>query len=94
MAFSVDIHKVLESIKQRRRVRFSYSLPRSGGKEVEYVAEPYFLKQSQNRWYLVAMVESVLKCFELGGFVDFKVLDEDFVQGSGVRAENLFRDCF
>ena len=94
MAFSVDIHKVLESIKQRRRVRFSYSLPRSGGKEVEYVAEPYFLKQSQNRWYLVAMVESVLKCFELGRFVDFKVLDEDFVQGSGVRAENLFRDCF
>ena len=94
MAFSVDIHKVLESIKQRRRVRFSYSLSRSGGKEVEYVAEPYFLKQSQNRWYLVAMVESVLKCFELGRFVDFKVLDEDFVQGSGVRAENLFRDCF
>ena len=94
MAFSVDIHKILESIKQRRRVRFSYSLPRSGGKEVEYVAEPYFLKQSQNRWYLVAMVESVLKCFELGRFVDFKVLDEDFVQGSGVRAENLFRDCF
>ena len=40
------------------------------------------------------MVESVLKCFELGRFVDFKVLDEDFVQGSGVRAENLFRDCF
>ena len=94
MTFSVDIHKVLESITQRRRVRFSYSLPRSGGKEVEYVAEPYFLKQSQNRWYLVAMVEGILKCFELGRFVDFKVLDEDFVRDSGVRAENLFRDCF
>lgn len=94
MAFSVDIHKVLKSIKQRRRVRFTYSLPRSGGKEVEYVAEPYFLKQSQNRWYLVAMVVGILKCFELGRFGDYKVLDENFVRDAGVRAENLFRDCF
>lgn len=94
MAFSVYIHKVLESIKQRRRVRFSYSLPRSGGKEVEYVAEPYFLKQSQNRWYLVAMVEGILKCFELGRFKSFKVLDEDFIRDESVHAGNLFRDCF
>lgn len=94
MTFSVDIQKVLRSIKQRRKVRFSYSLPRLGGKEVEYLAEPYFLKQSQNRWYLVAMVEEILKCFELGRFVSFKVLDEEFSRDESVQAENLFRDCF
>lgn len=94
MSFSVDIQKVLRSIKQRRKVRFSYSLPRLGGKEVEYLAEPYFLKQSQNRWYLVAMVEGILKCFELGRFVSFKVLDEEFSRDESVQAENLFRDCF
>ena len=94
MTFSVDIQKVLRSIKQRRKVRFSYSLPRLGGKEVEYLAEPYFLKQSQNRWYLVAMVEEILKCFELGRFVSFKVLDEEFSHDESVQAENLFRDCF
>lgn len=94
MTFSVDIQKVLRSIKRRRKVRFSYSLPRLGGKEAEYLAEPYFLKQSQNRWYLVAMVEEVLKCFELGRFTSFKVLDEDFVRDESVRAGNLFRDCF
>ena len=94
MTFSVDIQKILRSIKQRRKVRFSYSLPRLGGKEVEYLAEPYFLKQSQNRWYLVAMVEGVLKCFELGRFVSFKVLDEEFSRDESVQAENLFRDCF
>lgn len=94
MSFSVDIQKVLRSIKQRRKVRFSYSLPRLGGKEVEYLAEPYYLKQSQNRWYLVAMVEGILKCFELGRFVSFKVLDEEFSRDESVQAENLFRDCF
>lgn len=94
MMFSVDIQKILRSIKQRRKVRFSYSLPRLGGKEAEYLAEPYFLKQSQNRWYLVAMVEGVLKCFELGRFKSFKVLDEDFIRYESVRAGNLFRDCF
>ena len=94
MTFSVDIQKVLRSIKQRRKVRFSYSLPRLGGKEAEYLAEPYFLKQSQNRWYLVAMVEEILKCFELGRFVSFKVLDEEFSRDESVQAENLFRDCF
>lgn len=94
MTFSVDIQKVLRSIKQRRKVRFSYSLPRLGGKEAEYLAEPYFLKQSQNRWYLVAMVEGILKCFELGRFVSFKVLDEECSRDESVQAENLFRDCF
>ena len=94
MTFSVDIQKILRSIKQRRKVRFSYSLPRHGGKEAEYLAEPYFLKQSQNRWYLVAMVEGILKCFELGRFVSFKVLDEEFSRDESVQAENLFRDCF
>ena len=94
MTFSVDIQKILRSIKQRRKVRFSYSLPRLGGKEAEYLAEPYFLKQSQNRWYLVAMVEEILKCFELGRFVSFKVLDEEFSRDESVQAENLFRDCF
>lgn len=38
MSFSVDIQKVLRSVKQRRKVRFSYSLPRLGGKEAEYLA--------------------------------------------------------
>lgn len=95
MTFSVDIQKILRLIKQRRKVRFSYSLPRLGGKEAEYLAEPYFLKQSQNRWYLVAMVEGVvLKCFELGRFKSFKVLDEDFIRDESVHAGNLFRDCF
>lgn len=94
MTFSVDIQKILRSIKQRRNVRFSYSLLRLGGKEAEYLAEPYFLKQSQNRWYLVAMVEGILKCFELGRFVSFKVLDEEFSRDESVQAENLFRDCF
>lgn len=94
MTFSVDIQKILRSIKQRRKERFSYSLPRLGGKEAEYLAEPYFLKQSQNRWYLVAMVEGILKCFELGRFVSFKVLDEEFSRDESVQAENLFRDCF
>ena len=94
MTFSVDIQKILRSIKQRRKVRFSYSLPRLGDKEAEYLAEPYFLKQSQNRWYFVAMVEGVLKCFELGRFKSFKVLDEDFIRDESVHAGNLFRDCF
>lgn len=94
MTLSVDIQIVLRSIKQRRKVRFSYSLPRLGCKEAEYLAEPYFLKQSQNRWYLVAMVEGRLKCFELGRFKSFKVLDEEFSRDESVLAENLFRDCF
>ena len=94
MSLHIDVQDVLMAIKQRRRVRFSYSLPRLGGNESEYVAEPYFLKQSQNRWYLVAMDDGVLKCFELGRFTSFRVLGEEFVRDEGVRAEELFRDCF
>lgn len=52
------------------------------------------MKQSQNRWYVVTMVEGILKCFELGRFVSFNVLDEEFSRDESVQAENLFRDCF
>lgn len=96
MAFcsDVDLQLLLTSIKQRRKVRFTYSLPRHNGKECEYVAEPYFLKQSQSRWYLVAMDGGVLKCFELGRVSSLRVLDDVFVRDQSVRSENLFRDCF
>lgn len=94
MSVEVDVRIVLMAIKQRRKVRFSYSLPRLGGKMSEYVAEPYFLKQSQNRWYLVAMDGGVLKCFELGRFSSFRMLEEEFIRDEGVRSEELFRDCF
>lgn len=94
MSLHIDVQDVLVAIKQRRRVAFSYSLPRLGGKVSEYVAEPYFLKQSQNRWYLVAMDGGVLKCFELGRFTSFRMLEEEFVRDEGVRSEDLFRDCF
>lgn len=40
------------------------------------------------------MVEGILKCFELGRFVSFTVLDEEFSRDLSVRADNLFRDCF
>ena len=40
------------------------------------------------------LMEGILKCFELGRFVSFKVLDEEFSRDESVQAENLFRDCF
>lgn len=91
---SIDIKEVLMSIAGRNVVSFSYTSPRHEGQTKEYTAEPYFIKQSQGKWYLFAIVDGAIRSFELGRFANYKVTDMIFTRDAAITLDDSFKYSF
>ena len=63
----IDITTILRAIMSRRTVRFTYAKPQVEECVKDYVADPYFIKQSQGKWYLFAMVEAICAALNWAG---------------------------
>jgi len=61
-----DIAELLDAIENQHPVEFDYTLVRHGDKVVRKCLQSYFLKESQQRWYLIGYdVNGKLKSFGL-----------------------------
>ncbi|MBR5399169.1 MAG: WYL domain-containing protein [Bacteroidales bacterium] len=96
MVFSVSIVDVMKAAKECQSVEFDYVYLREKSRRRHKVVDPYYVKNSQHRWYLVAMdhKDLKLKCFELGRIEDFKVTDSRFVKDKSIDVRALFRESF
>lgn len=90
----VDISTVLRAIMNRRTVRFAYARPQIGESIKEYVVDPYFIKQSQGKWYLFAKVEGEMRSFELGRFRSLVVSDNTFDMDMSITPVTMFSNAF
>lgn len=90
----IDIKEVLMSIVSRSIVSFSYTPPRQDSKPKQYTAQPYFIKQSQGKWYLFAMVDGSMRSFELGRFNNYKVADKTFSRDDAISLDDSFKYSF
>lgn len=90
----IDISTVLRAIMSRRTVRFTYAKPQVREGVKDYVAEPYFIKQSQGKWYLFAMVDGHMRSFELGRFHSFVVTDSTFERDLSIDPATMFNNAF
>lgn len=52
-ALHTDFGLMLEALRRGRVLEFRYTLVRHGNRVVEKRVQPYFLKESQQRWYLI-----------------------------------------
>lgn len=52
-ALHTDFGLMLEALRRGRVLEFEYTLVRHGNRVVEKRLQPYFLKESQQRWYLI-----------------------------------------
>lgn len=52
-ALHTDFGLMLEALRRGRVLEFRYTLVRHGHRVVEKRVQPYFLKESQQRWYLI-----------------------------------------
>ena len=94
MTFSVDIGDLMMAIKNRQTIEFDYYCPRQN-KTSHYRVNPHFLKESQQRWYLIGFLEDGnMRCFELGRFKALKITHDIFVRNGNVDTVSLFRDSF
>lgn len=85
---------LIQAIRETRIIAFDYELYRSGGEIIHKQVEPHFLKESNQRWYLLAKDNDTLKSFGLDRIKSLQVLPSQFVRDESINVEALFRDSY
>ncbi len=85
---------LIQAIRETRIIAFDYELYRCDGELIHKQVEPHFLKESNKRWYLLAMDNNILKSFGLDRIKSLQVLSCHFVRDESIDVETLFRDCY
>lgn len=91
---SENLYPLLHAIKNRSNVSFEYTFVRHGDRVGNYEVSPYFLKESQNRWYLVAKHDGKLKTFGIDRITGLNILDVKYKPDLAINADNLFFECY
>ena len=96
VSVDTDFPLLLDAIRTQRAVAFDYTLVRQGNKLIHVRLHPYFLKESQRRWYLIGYDEGKkLKSFALDRMehIEIDTLDH-FTRNDEIDVPALFRESF
>ncbi|HJD09597.1 MAG TPA: WYL domain-containing protein [Candidatus Phocaeicola caecigallinarum] len=86
---------LISAIKHTHPVVFRYILVRQGDKVEEKKVLPHYLKESNQRWYLLAYEGDVLKTFGVDRIRDLRICaSETFKRNMDINVDELFRDCY
>ncbi len=85
------LKSLLFAIQNHRRVLFMHQNFETG-KLTKYRIQPYLLKEYQNRWYIVGLVQGEFRTFGIDRIESIEVLTETFKPDSKLNAEKLFDD--
>lgn len=93
--YSEWLPTLIEAIKHTHPITFRYLLVRHGNEMSEKKVLPHFLKESNQRWYLLAYEGDTLKTFGVDRIRELQVIDhEKFKRNTSIEVETLFRDCY
>lgn len=86
---------LISAIKHTHPVVFRYTLVRQDDKMEEKKVLPHYLKESNQRWYLLAYDEGLLKTFGVDRIRDLRICaSETFKRNMDINVDELFRDCY
>lgn len=92
---SSNMPVLMEAIRNNYPVTFDYMFVRHGDEIVHKKVHPYFLKESNQRWYLLAMDEGVLKTFGIDRISELQLMEKKkFKRDISIDVQALFRDSF
>lgn len=91
-----NISDLLHAIREHHPITFDYTLVRHGYTTIHKRLKPHFLKESQQRWYLIGYDETdTLKTFGLDRISLLRVIDrERFSRNDSIDIPALFRESF
>lgn len=94
--FEIDIYDLLRAVEKSHPIEFDYKLVRHDGKIVHKAVEPYFLKESQQRWYLAGYDDKgILKVFGIDRISSLIVhCDRHFARNRSLDIPALFRESY
>ncbi|WP_288359019.1 WYL domain-containing protein [uncultured Bacteroides sp.] len=86
---------LIKAIKFSHPVIFNYIYVREGGKIREKKVLPHYLKEDQQRWYLLAYDKGMLKTFSVDCIRNLSILyEETFKRNMNINVEELFKDSY
>lgn len=86
---------LIKAIKFSHPVSFSYLYVREEGKIREKRVLPHYLKEDQQRWYLLAYDDGILKTFSAACIRNLRIHDEEtFKRDMNINVEELFKDSY
>lgn len=94
-ANSECLPQLLKAIKFSHPVSFTYVYVREGGVTREKKVQPHYLKEDQQRWYLLAYDNGELKTFSVACIRNLCTLGgETFKRNMNISVDELFKDCY
>lgn len=86
---------LIKAIKFSHPVTFTYIYVREGGITREKKVLPHYLKEDQQRWYLLAYDNGVLKTFSASCIRHLRIhTKETFERNMNIPVNDLFRECY
>lgn len=86
---------LIKAIKFSHPVAFDYIYVREEGRMREKKVLPHYLKEDQQRWYLLAYDNNVLKIFNVDCIRNLRIYyEETFKRDMNIDANDLFKDSY
>ena len=92
---SSNLYPVLEAIKERRYIEFDYTLVRHDNMVRHYRVAPHFIKEDQQRWYIIARQDDRFKIFSIDRISSLEVdYDSEFLRDNSYDPHTAFEHCY
>lgn len=92
---SEQIPQIIDAIRNSYYIEFDYTNFRHDDKVKHVKAAPHFLKESNQRWYMLAKDNEILKTYAIDRISGIEAIEnEKFNRDESIEIESLFRDCF
>ena len=93
--YSEWLMPLVKAIHDLHPVEFDYVDYRNGCSEKHFSVLPHYLKESNQRWYLLAYDGAVMKTVGVDRIRRLCVLEsETFERNTDINVDDLFRDCY
>lgn len=86
---------LIDAIRNLHPITFDYTLVRHNDEVIHVGALPHFLKESNQRWYLLAKVGDKLKSYGIDRISNIEVSgNEKFKRDESIDVDELFKDSY
>lgn len=93
--YSEWLMPLVKAIHGQHPVEFDYVNYRNDCAEKHFSVLPHYLKESNQRWYLLAYDGAVMKTFGVDRIRSLDVLEDNmFERNTSINVADLFRDCY
>ena len=86
--------ELIYAIKESIHIEFDYILVRHNNKVIHKCIRPYFLKESNQRWYVIGYDGDDLKSFGVERMQNLILKKNSKFKREEIKVDELFKDCY